>query len=144
VLALLSAVARTGLRVYYHRKLYVDDYLLIYAILAAGACAGVAYSIKDLVYLQIYVGLGWEKPAPDFYDRMLVFEKRIQVCSALIWSIIYAIKFSFLVFFRKLVDRVRSLEIYWKAVAGVTGIFGLVSVPLGFIICPNFTSDYMR
>ena len=113
-------------------------------MLAGGAAAGVAYSVKDLIYEQIYVGLEWEQPGPDFYDQMLVFEKRIQVCSILIWSSIYAIKLSFLSLFRKLVDRIRTLEILWRIVTVVTIICGLASMPLAFIICPNFTSDYMR
>ena len=112
-------------------------------MLAAAVTVGVAYSIKDLVYEQIYVGLYWQAPAPDFYDQMLVFEKRIQVCSFLIWSSIYAIKFSFLFLFRKLVDRIRVLETHWRIVTSITIVCGLASMPLGFIICPVFTSDYM-
>ena len=141
---MISAIARTVLRFYHLRRFYADDYFLFYAVLAAGATAGVAYSIKDLVYEQIYVGMYWQKPGPDFYDQMLLFEKRIQVCSFLIWSLIYAVKFSFLCLFRKLVDRVRVLEIHWWVVTSATIVCGLVSMPLGFIICPVFTSDYMR
>ena len=144
ILACVSAIVRTVLRFYHLRKFSADDYFLFYAVLAAAATAGVAHSIKDLVYEQIYVGLYWQEAPPDFYDQMLVFEKRIQVCSFLIWSVIYAVKLSFLCLFRKLVDRIRALEIHWWIVTGITIACGLASMPLAFIICPVFTSDYMR
>ena len=112
--------------------------------MALGVCAGIAFSIKDLVYLQIYVGLGWEKPGPDFFTEMLEFEKRIQVASALTWSSLYAVKFSFLFFFRNLIQRLKPLEVWWWVVLACVIVCGAASIPLAFIICSNFTEGYMR
>lgn len=137
-------MARTIVRFYHLRKFYADDYFLFYAVAASAVAAGFAYTIDHLVYVQIYVGLGWQAPPPDFYVQMLDFEKRIQVCSCLIWSTIYAIKLSFLCLFRKLVDRVRVFEIHWRVVTGITVVCGLATMPMGFMICPVLTSDYMR
>lgn len=125
------------------RTLYIEDYLVVYSVLAAGACAAVAWSIKDQMYLQIYVGLKQVAPPDGFLDSMLVFEQRIQACSSIIWSIIYAIKLSFLYFFRRLVSRVRHLKIQWWWILSITGACAAISIPLGFIICPNFSPDYL-
>lgn len=144
VLAILSAVARTLLRLRYSRTLSADDYFLLYAVLALGAAGAVTYGIKDLVYLQIYVGLGWEKPSPDLIPRMLVFEKRIQAASALAWSSLYAVKLSFLFFFRTLIKRARRLKILWWVVLGCVIVGAAASIPLAFVICSNFSDDYMR
>lgn len=126
------------------RTLYVDDYFLILAVLAGVATAGVAYNLKDDVYLQIYVGLGWVQPDADFIPEMLNFEKRIQVASALIWFSLYCVKLSFMAYFRKLVSRVWKMEIWWWIVLSVVIVCGLASIPMAFIICSNFTEDYMR
>ncbi|CAF9924735.1 MAG: hypothetical protein GOMPHAMPRED_003688 [Gomphillus americanus] len=142
-IAFIFTVLRTVARLNQHGRLYLDDYFVFYAVIAAAACGGVAYSIRDQIYLQIYVGLGWQAPAADFQDQMLIFEKRIMACSALIWSVIYAIKFSFLAFFRKLVDRVWKLEIYWWIVMAITTACGITSIPLSFIICAHFGNDYI-
>lgn len=99
--------------------------------------------MKDLVYLQIYVGLGWQAPPPDLAPRMLEFEKRAQVCSALVWMAIYAVKFSFLTFFRRLVRRVRLLVSWWWSVFAVLLVSGLVSLPLAFIVCSDFSEHYL-
>ena len=142
-IAFIFTVLRTVARLNQHGRLYLDDYFVFYAVIASAACGGVAYSIRDQIYLQIYVGLGWQAPAADFQDQMLIFEKRIMACSALIWSVIYAIKFSFLAFFRKLVDRVWKLEIYWWIVVAITTACGITSIPLSFIICAHFGNDYI-
>jgi len=142
-IAILSALLRTGLRAHYYRSLGVDDFLLLFALCALGATAGVAWTIKDLFYLQIYVGLEWQAPDPDFFERMLVFEQRVVVASALSWAAIYAVKFSFLLFFKKLVKKVRPLEVHWWVVFGVLLIGALTSIPMAVIICPHYEEDYM-
>jgi hypothetical protein len=95
ILAVLSALLRTLLRLRYTRSLSTDDYFLLYAVAVLIAAGAVTHGITDLVYLQIYVGLGWTKPAADFIPQMLVFEKRVQAASALAWSSLYAVKLSF-------------------------------------------------
>lgn len=131
------------MRLHRNKKLYADDCFLIFALVAAAATAGVAWTVKDSVYLQIYVGLGWQKPAADFYAVMLEFEKRIQAASALIWLSLYSVKLSFMFFFKRLVRRVRHLEKLWWAVFSIVIVGGVVSMPLAFIICSNFTANYM-
>ena len=97
----------------------------------------------DPAYLAIAVGLKWTKPPKDFLAQMLEFEKRIQAASALIWIAIYSIKYSFMFFFRKLVSRVRILGVWWWVVMAVVTLGGLASIPLAFIICSDFTMNYI-
>ncbi|MCJ1245486.1 hypothetical protein MMC30_002690 [Trapelia coarctata] len=143
-LAILSALSRIFLRLRYTRSLLLDDYFLLYAVLSLVAAGALTYGIKDLVYLQIYVGLGWTPPDADLIPRMLVFEKRVQAASALAWSSLYAVKFSFLFFFRTLVRRVRGLKVLWGVVMGCVVVGAMASVPLAFIICANFSDEYMQ
>ncbi len=75
---------------------------------------------------------------------MLVFEKRVQAASALAWSSLYAVKLSFLFFFRTLVRRVRGLQTLWWVVLACVVVGAMASIPLAFIVCANFSDDYMR
>ena len=52
-----------------------------------------------------------------------------------IWTSIFAIKFSFLWFFRLLVDRLRSFVIYWRVVVVVSILAYIFCAFNNFIIC---------
>jgi hypothetical protein len=51
---------------------------------------------------------------------------------------IFAIKFSFLFFFRSLIDRVYKLKIYWRFIAIYTALTWAISCGVSVIACPYF------
>ena len=51
---------------------------------------------------------------------------------------IFAIKFSFLFFFRNLVDRIHTLHIYWRCIAIYTAIVWVVSICISPVACPFY------
>jgi len=140
---LVCAAARLGFRLRSSRTFFADDYLLLFALCALCVAAGLAYTVKDVVYLQIYVGIGWEPQPPDYTDQLATFQQRIQPAGSLVWAAIYAIKFSFVLFFRKLVSRVPKLQRLWWAVAILTVACGITAIPIGLVICSHFTPDYL-
>jgi hypothetical protein len=139
----IPGIGRILFRLYISRRLFLDDYLVLFAICCLAPAAALTHTIWDLIYQQVWTGIGWNEPPPDFYAQMLVFEQRILASSALLWAALYAIKFSFLIFFKKLISRVKPLVFFWWAVAGLTGLCALVSIPLGFLVCSHLTPDYM-
>lgn len=50
----------------------------------------------------------------------------------------------FLFFFRPLVRRVRGLQTLWWVVLACVVVGAMASIPLAFIVCANFSDDYMR
>ena len=61
----------------------------------------------------------------------LKFHLYSDVFNSLSFTIVFAIKFSFLSFFKQLIRRIRKLEIYWWCVVGVaavTWIAGFVGI----------------
>lgn len=56
------------------------------------------------------------------------------------WTSIFAVKFSFLFFFRVLIRRVRAVTLYWQVVSVVTVLVWVYCIAGAFIICPYF--DY--
>lgn len=54
------------------------------------------------------------------------------------WTTIFAVKFSFLFFFRVLIRRVHAVTLYWQIVSVVTVLVWVYCIAGAFIICPYF------
>ena len=143
VIAIVAAAARTFFRVKQSRRLELDDVFLILAIITLSAFVGVIYTIRDLMYLSVYVSLGTEDPGfplDGTFDPIKSFRFygiMDEAASVLVWTSIFAIKFSFVFFFRKLTRRVRGIKIWWWIVVVALVPCALICMFLGFIICPT-------
>ena len=65
----------------------------------------------------------------DFLQHVLDFEKLVAGAMVLTWCAIISVKFSYLFLFRKLIDRIRPMVLYWwVAVAynALISIYGIV------------------
>ena len=129
------------------RRLEIDDVFLILAIVTLSAFVGVIYSVRDLMYLTVYLSLGVKDPNYTL-DRTFNPQKSFayygtmdEAASVLVWTSIFAIKFSFVFFFRKLTRRVRGIEIWWWVVMVALIPSALICMFLGFIICPTLDCD---
>ena len=74
----------------------------------------------------------------DFVAQGLLFQKLSDGFLVLTYNVIFAVKFSFLFFFRGLIRRVRTMGVYWWIIATFTAAvwaFGVVGV---FASCPYF------
>ena len=135
--------ARLTLRVQDQKRLQPDDYLLLLACACLTAASAVltwglpsVYRVLALSIDPLRVGV----PA-DLLGLVHEFQVILYVYIPLTWTAIYAAKFSYLYFFRQLVDRVRPLVLYWRAVAALTSVAGLLCVLQAFISCPYVDSQ---
>ena len=74
----------------------------------------------------------------NWMDQLFWFLKISDAFLVLSWTSEMAVKFSFLFFFRNLINRVRGMKLYWWVVFGVSvavWIFGCGAV---FAPCPYF------
>ena len=61
------------------------------------------------------------------------------------WTSIFAVKFSFLFFFKTLVNRIRLMTILWQAVVAATTVAWVVGCLCAIMECPYFgASEKMR
>lgn len=74
----------------------------------------------------------------DFLQQASRYHKLGLVFLNLTWITVFAVKFSFLVFFRSLVDRIRTLRIYWWVVTVATGFAWAFTLGAVFLPCPWF------
>ena len=133
--AIITASVRLILQIRFHRRLHVDDYFLIFACitLTAGTILGYAnvgalYWTQELNYnpSQFFVFLAQHVDIAAHIDR---YERLYYSWPVLLWATIFVVKFAYLAFFRRLIERIRPLFIYWKIIVGIT----VVSFPICII-----------
>ena len=132
---------RTILRLHYRKRLFVDDGFLIFAVLVASASLGVYFKFMDSLYLTATVENG-RIPQAVSVEAMksagLDLHKFASVYIELTWTCTFAVKLSFLAFFKSLISRVPSMELVWRCVVGMTIISWVVVLVVSMLACPHF------
>ena len=142
VIAILSVVARLAIRLRHQKRLSWDDGF----VFVGAACLICAFAILFVFLDGLYLAEAFtERPSsPDFRGvrnpilAIQDFHKFSTVCLILLWTGICCVKFSFLFLFRKLVDRIRWLTVYWWIITGLnlaTWLYGVASQVIG---CPYY------
>ena len=90
------------------------------------------------IYLQQNVQSGAQAPPADLIQQLLKSVKIQDAAVVLLSVTIFAVKLSFLAFFRSLIRRLRKLEIWWWCVLAVVIPSSIVLVCSNFITCPYF------
>jgi len=142
VLATTLAIYRTYLQLRSHHRLDSDDYCLVFANAALIAVVSYTCANRDQFYGQVSVSLGISPVPADIIDLFVAYLKLETVMYVLQWCTIYSIKLSYLLFFKKLLVRVRpSIHIWWWIVTVVLGCSAITSIVFPFYICSDFGSD---
>lgn len=145
-ISVMAAIARTGIRIQQNRKLAIDDVFLLFAC----TCLTASFALLIVFTPAIFQG---EPIVPNLPHVLLTSESSQQLrwlqkvtCTnlALMWTVIFSIKFAFLSFLRKLVRRIPMESLYWKLVAGLTALAYAFCVCHGFVSCPQFNLSACR
>jgi len=143
--AILSVIGRIGLKVHHRRNFRPDDYIMFFGTAALITATGVLYSQFDNLYLgpalQADPSLILELDAEDINDLINNEIVSVDTFYPLLWTCIFSVKFSFLAFFKQMVDAMESLKIYYRATIVMTGLVWGFVVCTPFIICPYFKWD---
>lgn len=141
-MAILTASARTALRIKLHRRLFVDDAFLIFACLALTTLfATVLYYTsttslaEDIVNGQLQEGSTALPPSVNLDAVISRFRKAQLLRGSLAWLTIFAVKFAFLSFFYPLTDRLPRLFLYWRVVVAVNVLAFVYCIACGFLGC---------
>ena len=149
-MAIITASVRIATRIKYHRKLFVDDAFLIFACLALTTLFASVLYYTPATYLaaaildgQSYQGSSASPTSVPLGALISTYRKAQLLRGSFAWLTIFAVKFSFLSFFRTLTVRLPRLFLYWKSIVVVTVFSCVFSVVCGFIGCADF-DDYNR
>lgn len=113
------------------RQLFLDDWFAIFAsILVLITAALWQWTAADMYYV-LDISAGLSVPDADFYTKLILFARIQFVVEFFFYTTLIAVKLSFLLFFRRLGQRVQGQQYIWWPVL----FFSLVSyiVSLGDI-----------
>jgi len=144
IAAMLATISRLAIRFRYQNRLFADDFVLLLgcsALIAAFTLTNVMF--EDVHFnMSLILGPGevvmQESASVDFVNGILRYQQLSISTETMCWVTIFAVKISYLLFFRHLLDRLRSHLTYWRVTLGIVIISGIFCV-CGFIIaCPLF------
>jgi hypothetical protein len=86
-----TAITRTGLRIYYFRRLNIDDYIIFAALITLTVTFGLSTWLRDYIYAQIAMGLGIMWIPGDVIPILMGYLKYMNALSVLSWFTIFAV-----------------------------------------------------
>lgn len=117
-LATIFTIIKTTIRLYILKRLFIDD-VLVYIALSILIVLGVLYTlVNDTIFEIILVGMGEMPATPAFFGRMTFFLKVQFAIIVLFWTALWAVKFSFLMYYKKLfIGLPGNMQKCWWAVS---------------------------
>ena len=135
-LALIMTAARTAIRVHRFRRVFLDDCFLFLAVASLIASTGTFFWLIPSLYTFAAVAAGLEPVPLDYINAAINTTNAAYAAEILAWTTVFAVKLSFLFFFRHLIQRLRDLKILWWCVLIICIPVGIVCICLPFIQCP--------
>lgn len=138
---MLGALTRLGIQWKTHRRLQVDDFFLIVACTSLTASTILSYiKVRDLYWSQALnydsaLGLLYMEEHTELAAHINAYRLLYNSYASLQWTTIFAVKFAYLTFFRRLVDRLRPLIIYWQFIVGFSAVSFPVCVVSIYVSC---------
>lgn len=142
-LAMIAFFIRSYIRIRINKKLHVEDFILLFAVVSLCAATGLAYVTLTAQYELLQLVLhGFEDDlAFKLLGEIPRISKEENAATNVWWLVIFSVKMAFLFFFRRLISRLRTLNIWWWFATALTIIAGLVSIAVSWLTCPYFTIE---
>ena len=124
-----------------HRRLYLDDYFLLFACVTLTAGTVLGYANIGNLYWDEEVNYN---PAHIYYllaehvdvgARIDTYQRLRLSYPALLWTSIFVVKFAYLAFFRRLIDRIPPLIKYWRVVLGISIVSFSICIISIYVSC---------
>ena len=141
---MLGALTRLILQLKNYHRLQVDDRFLVFACVCLTASTVLSYAtVRDLYWNQELncnpsLLLYLMKEHVDSAAHISGCQRVYNGSASLLWTAILNVKSAYLAFFRRLVDRLRPLVIYWRIIVGLSAVSFLVCV---ISICVVFEEE---
>ena len=142
-LAIIAFIIRSYVGIRIHKKVHVEDYILLFAVVSLCGATGLAYATLTAQYAMIQLVLhGFENSLTfELLAEIPRISKQENAVTNIWWAVIFSVKMAFLFFFRRLISRLRSLNVWWWVATTLTVLAGLVSIAVSWLTCPYFTID---
>ncbi|KAL1639425.1 hypothetical protein SLS58_008006 [Diplodia intermedia] len=140
-IAVITVAIRFIIRLQYMKRVLLDDYFLLFGAACLVTSTSVLYWHTEQLYLLEALNTIPTKVivAMDEVMPLLESNMKIQTFVSTNWTAIFAVKFSFLAYFKVLVWHISPrLKFYFWFVIAFTAVSWGFSVSMGFILCPYF------
>ncbi len=119
------------------QRIFADDYFFLLAFLALISSNGLLYYIINPLYLTSREGPGLEEPfvLDETPSNSYRVAQGVWAAEILAWTTIFSVKFSFLLYFRTLIKRLRVLMILWWCTLFFCVPIACVTIIAPFITC---------
>ncbi|KAF2475931.1 uncharacterized protein BDR25DRAFT_212315, partial [Lindgomyces ingoldianus] len=146
-IACVFSLSRLGFRLHHERRLFLDDYLILFATICLIIETVCIHHFSDRIYFVESASTNWEVMlllAPGIGNT--AFQQDFSTWGpawingylSVGWIAIFMVKFSFLVLFWRMVRNVtKRLTIWYWVTVAVTAASGIVVVLEAFILCPH-------
>ena len=131
---------RLALRIFTRSKLFPDDYLVLFGLTCLGAATYLMYSFSLVIFLSNAIRLlPSDSPTLTLVTQLGRLLKNTYLFLALVWTTTFTVKLSFLVFFKKIIERLpKQIIIYCWIIVVFTVLSWMFIVCEPFILCPYF------
>ena len=118
----------------------IDDGVLLFGVGCLIAAMGLLFTLIDDMYLVEVTEAGTPGVVlpSDFLEDAFNFQKYVAVALILTWCSIVSVKFSYLFLFKKLIDRMPPMIMYWWFVAVFNAIISAYGATVYIAACPEF------
>ncbi|MCJ1405339.1 hypothetical protein MMC11_008566 [Xylographa trunciseda] len=138
LLATSVAAARTVVRYRRFKRLYVDDGFLCAAVVSAIAGTALFYVSLDGVFVEANTAAGVDPVTANFPDIFASTNTKIGTVASLLWLSVFAVKFSFLSFFYKLISHSQRLRVWWWCCVVICVPLAIANMIVPWIVCPSY------
>lgn len=118
--AVLFTIIRTAIRFHVFGRLFADDFWVYLALAILTTIATLYNYAVPIMFEYEQILHGKKLLTHDFGDRARLFLKLQFAIIVLFWTCIWAVKISFLIWYKKLTDFPSNREMMWNLVTGFT------------------------
>ena len=139
---MISACARFYIRIRVQKQLSLDDGFLLFGIGCFIGALAILFTFIDDMYMTAAVQFRLKEMeiSPDFIQRAADYQKMVAVSLILTWCSIVSVKFSFFFLFKRLIDRIPAMIVYWWFVIIFNAAISGYGVAVYILACPYFYS----
>lgn len=119
-LAIVFTIIRTATRLHVFGRLYADDVCVYFALLTLLMTGALYTRIVPIIFEFEYILYGEKGITAGFVQRVNLFLRLQFAIILLFWTSIWAVKFSFLVWYRKLLAAPSNQMVLWWGVSAFT------------------------
>lgn len=136
-LAILAAILRMFIRGHFSQRIQIDDGLLLLACICLIGETILLYKAIPYIYFaqSLTATNGAGESLAVIVEKIERFQKEFKAFLVVTWAMIFLVKFSFLFFFRRIIDRLTNIIFYWKVVIVINVMIFGFAVSDGFIVC---------